>query len=184
MSETLIVGGWYSKISQRLPSLQKGQCHDVYSLYKINPSQGHCSSLADVCTHHSPISSKHPTLNFRSQLNTPLARNILLHVISHIFQRRLVGALYGRLQVTCVGYQSKNVGKYFQHTGGIQIRSEILIVCFVFYGILLGTQHLLETARSLARNYMNILQPSLITWQFLTNCQYPVMSHKISVTHN
>jgi hypothetical protein len=33
-------------------------------------------------------------------------------------------------------------------------------------------------------HYMIIVQPSLITWQFLTDCQYPVMSHKISVTHN
>jgi len=33
-------------------------------------------------------------------------------------------------------------------------------------------------------HYMNIVQPSLITRQFLTDCQYPVMSHKISVTHN
>ena len=33
-------------------------------------------------------------------------------------------------------------------------------------------------------HYMIIVQPSLINWQFLTDCQYPVMSHKMSDTHN
>ena len=33
-------------------------------------------------------------------------------------------------------------------------------------------------------HYMIAVQPSLITLQFLTDCQCPVMSHKISDTHN
>jgi len=56
---------WVLKISQRCQSVERAVPWFI-SLYKINPSQGHCSSLADVCTHHSPISSKHPKLNFRS----------------------------------------------------------------------------------------------------------------------
>ena len=160
----------------------------IYTVYiRLMPSQGHSSSLADVCTQHSLISTKHPKLIFRPQLNIPLARNILLHFISHIFQRRLVGALHSRLQVTCVGYcskcQSKNVGKYFQHTGGIQIRSENLIVCALYF---MGYYWVLNIYWRLLGpwlginpigHYVIIVQPPLMIWQFLADCKYPVMSY-------
>jgi hypothetical protein len=70
------------------------------------------------------------------------------------------------------------------------MRSENLIVCALYF---MGYYWVLNIYQRLPgpwsginpmECHMNIVQPSLITWQFLTDCQYPVISHKISVTHN
>ena len=136
MSKTLIVGGWYSTelsgylISQRLPSPQKEKCHDLYNFDKIDSQSRTQQPLADLCTQHSPIEYQALKINFQTLVEPPLARDILIYFISHIFPKK-----------TCVGYYSIYQSEIFlSHRGYLNKAREFNCVCFVFYGILLGTQ--------------------------------------------